>query len=652
MISTKRIIVCLLIGVYFFGKNTIVQAQNEPTLYWVDHKKMEISQYDIMNKSNQIFRGTPGEISTINDIALDTLSEKMYWATSYDIRSYDVKTQKFKFVAAFSVKIENNNFIAIDHANGKLYLSNDYQKIIRQVDLQTGSIKKILTSDDGLEAPLGIAARDNMLFWADGKSIMKMDLSNKKIETLTTVSEDPRDLEMDPSGQWLYWNANTSDKTIRRIKIDGTGMEDVVTPDNNCTSLCFDAKNNKFIYTTFKGALYRSNYDGSNETAVIEPGSSIVVRYGLTYDAYLDKYFWIDDYSDDSSRMVEYDTENKSKTMFSESSRPTDVALDAYDQKLFWMDPEITSIHVVDLKADTAGIIHYGFGSSYDGSLEIDTSANKIFFSNGSRVKSMNYDGTEIDTVGPVNGGIISGLAIDPEHQEVYYTDNFSYGNLEKAKYDGSSYKVLKSMSLNDPRGLSYDPVNHYLYWAEGTDASSTKIVKADTMGNIMQDVLTNADDGLENPRDLALDPLNEQIYWSDKDAQSISRANYDGSEKVTLLSNGLYEPTKLALFVGQKITAIAPVADNPDHIKLKQNYPNPFNPTTTIPFQLNQAQRVTVTIYDMLGRQVEKLVDHHKYQAGSHRIQFDASKLSSGVYIYRLETGKKSYQHALTLIK
>ncbi len=71
----------------------------------------------------------------------------------------------------------------------------------------------------------------------------------------------------------------------------------------------------------------------------------------------------------------------------------------------------------------------------------------------------------------------------------------------------------------------------------------------------------------------------------------------------------------------------------------LHGNYPNPFNPTTTINYQLSSISHVTLDVYDLTGRMVAQLVDGTR-EAGQHEVTFDASDLSSGVYIYQLEAG------------
>ena len=73
---------------------------------------------------------------------------------------------------------------------------------------------------------------------------------------------------------------------------------------------------------------------------------------------------------------------------------------------------------------------------------------------------------------------------------------------------------------------------------------------------------------------------------------------------------------------------------------RLFTNYPNPFNPETKINFQLLIASRVTLKIYDLAGRKIAKLVNGN-INAGYHSITFNADKLPSGVYFYKIKAGR-----------
>ncbi|MGE5351160.1 MAG: T9SS type A sorting domain-containing protein [Acidobacteriota bacterium] len=76
----------------------------------------------------------------------------------------------------------------------------------------------------------------------------------------------------------------------------------------------------------------------------------------------------------------------------------------------------------------------------------------------------------------------------------------------------------------------------------------------------------------------------------------------------------------------------------NPESYQLSQNFPNPFNPSTVIKYSVPENSFVTLKVYDILGKEVATLVSEQKSQ-GSYEVQFDASKLSSGTYIYQMKT-------------
>lgn len=88
-----------------------------------------------------------------------------------------------------------------------------------------------------------------------------------------------------------------------------------------------------------------------------------------------------------------------------------------------------------------------------------------------------------------------------------------------------------------------------------------------------------------------------------------------------------------------------------PLSLQLHQNYPNPFNPLTSIEFRLPKSGPVTLKVYDILGQEVRTLVNEPK-EAGVHRVQFDASGLTSGVYVYRIENGRHTVSRKMVLLK
>jgi uncharacterized lipoprotein YddW (UPF0748 family) len=111
--------------------------------------------------------------------------------------------------------------------------------------------------------------------------------------------------------------------------------------------------------------------------------------------------------------------------------------------------------------------------------------------------------------------------------------------------------------------------------------------------------------------------------------------------------SPGVQIPVSLVTSIGEERRL-----ETPASVYLHQNYPNPFNPVTSIRFDLATPASVSLKVYDVMGRMVAVLRDGNRVPAGSHTVQFDASSLASGMYIYRLETNSMSTSRAMLLVK
>lgn len=88
-----------------------------------------------------------------------------------------------------------------------------------------------------------------------------------------------------------------------------------------------------------------------------------------------------------------------------------------------------------------------------------------------------------------------------------------------------------------------------------------------------------------------------------------------------------------------------------PAQFSLSQNYPNPFNPVTIIKYAVPKTSFVNITVYDLLGREIVKLINEEK-PPGNYDVKFDGSNLASGIYFYRLNAGDFTQTKKLILLK
>lgn len=92
-------------------------------------------------------------------------------------------------------------------------------------------------------------------------------------------------------------------------------------------------------------------------------------------------------------------------------------------------------------------------------------------------------------------------------------------------------------------------------------------------------------------------------------------------------------------------------ISEIPSGYSLHQNFPNPFNPVTSIQFDLAAVTNVKLTVFDVLGKEVSVLINQ-QLDAGNHKITFNAEKLASGIYFYKLEAGSFNDIKKMTLVK
>ncbi len=151
---------------------------------------------------------------------------------------------------------------------------------------------------------------------------------------------------------------------------------------------------------------------------------------------------------------------------------------------------------------------------------------------------------------------------------------------------------------------------------------------------------------------DIDSDGLVELILLSDNSdvlVWDFDVSSDDGKNKVRYLGDNLNSNRFDANGIS---TDIHDMENNlPRLFTLQQNYPNPFNPATTIVFELPVKDEIKLTVYNILGQEVDNLADG-VYDAGIHTVLFDGKQFASGIYLYRLESTDNSLTKKMVLIK
>ncbi|RPH93905.1 MAG: T9SS C-terminal target domain-containing protein, partial [Calditrichaeota bacterium] len=134
---------------------------------------------------------------------------------------------------------------------------------------------------------------------------------------------------------------------------------------------------------------------------------------------------------------------------------------------------------------------------------------------------------------------------------------------------------------------------------------------------------------------------------------------DYDIHESVNQWAQGLFvkTPTEYGSILWSSASAPETAVNQdgkqtPSQFMLAQNYPNPFNPVTTISYALEKVETVSLRVYTLGGQEVATIIDNQIQQEGQYSVTFDASQLSSGVYIYQLQTLSRILAQKMTLLR
>ena len=252
-------------------------------------------------------------------------------------------------------------------------------------------------------------------------------------------------------------------------------------------------------------------------------------------------------------------------------------------------------------------------------------------------------------------------------------------------KATDSNGTTLEYSLVNNPEGSKIDSVSGLFSWVPGFEQAGSYIITAVVSDGVLTDtaksvvVVTNVNRApvfTKALTDSILIPYDQtftfQYEASDPDGDTLTFSlGTTSPQGATISSDGLFswKPTKAqggTYIITVKVTDGTVTVDTtvnkltvnvtskpglPTVFSLKQNYPNPFNPTTKIEYSIPEESKVVMRIFNLLGQEVAVVVNNVQ-PAGNYVVNFDASNLTTGIYLYKIEAKNFSSVKKMILMK
>jgi len=231
----------------------------------------------------------------------------------------------------------------------------------------------------------------------------------------------------------------------------------------------------------------------------------------------------------------------------------------------------------------------------------------------GSGINSTNPDNDELFKIRDYWGGLYKNSIFGDYAGYGMDVEDLATGHDSRERLENGQIVFENNIWFNLKAGNTFDAIGKHA-WESAylNDASRNNVIQSPELASISRDPYVK---GLD-PRPATDGPAYQNL------------AIITGIESTNLIGNII-----------------------PKKYNLSQNYPNPFNPSTVINFSLPQGSNVRLSVYNILGQKVATLFDGYK-NAGSYKLTFDASKLSSGVYIYALRANGNYISKKMVLTK
>ncbi len=269
------------------------------------------------------------------------------------------------------------------------------------------------------------------------------------------------------------------------------------------------------------------------------------------------------------------------------------------------------------------------------------------------------------------DNGLAQGIASNSDGSVIYvsnslngkiyaYTGNITDGYELAPAFNYERLDYVDSTNVAPPLGLAFMDDNNILFAAVDTDLNTLRSYWYGRMyainpntGAIMDTIdvadwnYISADSTYNNHVDNVASGYTSTFSVSIDDNKNVYSQSYYGWTIEKWAFSGTLPTIDLTITSVEKTDNIIPTS-----FEVSQNYPNPFNPSTTIEFSITERAQITLAVYTVTGELVTKLINGSEFTSGNYKVSFDASRLSSGTYIYSISNGINTISKKMTLLK
>ena len=431
---------------------------------------------------------------------------------------------------------------------------------------------------------------------------------------------------------------------VRRANLDGTNVESIVILVNVGQKILRLTHNiiKSIGLIHILSQISRANLDGSNAEDIVN-----VRREHSGIDLTVQgKIYWVDSNLDVIKR-ANIDGSNIETIVSLGNAFPEGIAVDDIHGKMYWVDSFLDKIQRANL--DGSGIqtiVNLGNAVPVAVALAITEAYPQFPLEIGNRWDFVEgwWDGSGNSSEDTLVYRVISDTVL--QNGKMYYKilpEGGLFKNLIRSDSTGFYYYDTECdsewlfYSFDFPIG---EPIKVPMYICDTTNSPIVYKTSEDSIiyfGNNVSSATFNYVGGVDNWYEITLTKEFGFTNWNSSDPlknyyKSLVGCEVGGTVYGTL-TNIKEEPTKLSIY------------------SLKQNYPNPFNSITNIFFEIPDRQMVRLKVYDILGNLITELVNG-EMDPGEHRIKFNSGGISSGVYIYQLQTKNNILSKKMIFLK